>query len=159
MSGFDDQEATNRAPTTSLVRIEASSRAEAGILQLIITIIDHEVLDKAGAHPKYTGALIETLQRHGANRPNEYHGMYEVKRYPRSEARQPRFLGHTRFFPLEAIDRSVHLVPADFQFVDGDITKDVFFVNNTVDWDQYNTLCDPEFLKLWESQSRKLSRT
>ena len=57
-----------------------------------------------------------------------------------SYTRNPRTIGKRRFYSLSNIERSAHLVPGTVK------GKDFFYINSFIDWDQYNTIYDPEFL-------------
>jgi hypothetical protein len=53
-----------------------------------------------------------------------------------------RNLGSQRFYAMENILRSAYLVPA---VIPSDESYEAFFVNNYIDWEQFNTLYDPDF--------------
>ena len=42
---------------------------------------------------------------------------------------------------MQSILQSAHVVPAGYSYLD------LFYINNYVDWDQYNTLYSPDFLE------------
>ncbi|KAI9840208.1 MAG: hypothetical protein M1837_001836 [Sclerophora amabilis] len=108
-----------------------------GQLQLVVTIIDHERRDALGKPHVYAGALVEIWHPRNRGLSLEIHGMVEVERWPESRARQPRNLGQRRFYGMSTILRSAHVIPA---------RDKVSYVNNYIDWDQYNTLYEPDFL-------------
>jgi hypothetical protein len=43
-------------------------------------------------------------------------------------------------YSLENVIRSVHVIPTSAE-------HESFYVNNYIDWDHYNTLYDPDFLR------------
>jgi hypothetical protein len=49
-----------------------------------------------------------------------------------------RNIGHRYFFDMSTILRSAHIIPTG--------TTGLYYVNNYIDWDYYNTIFDPEFL-------------
>ena len=110
-----------------------------GHVQLIVSIVDHARRDSRGKHPMYSGVLLDLLRPRNNGQPNEIHGMIEMKTWPRTHAKSPRNLNGRRFYDLSMIMRSAHLIPSG-------INSDVFYVNNYIDWDQFNTLYDEEFL-------------
>lgn len=69
----------------------------------------------------YTGAFIEVMRWVNRGATDKVHGMFEVKNIPVSTSRNP------------------NLEPSNEH-----CTK--FYVNNFIDWDQYNTIYDPDFL-------------
>lgn len=110
-----------------------------GQLKIIISVLDQEHVCKRRSRV-YSGALIEVLRLRKGGEVHEVHGMIEVERWPKPiQDRQRRSLGNTRIYPMSTILRSAHLVPAT---LDGD---DIFFINNYIDWDTFNSLYDPDF--------------
>ena len=65
--------------------------------------------------------------------------MIEVEEWPQPTVRTPRTLVGRRFYELTNIIRSAHLIPGRCN------GKDMFYVNNYIDFDQFNTLYDPGF--------------
>ena len=63
--------------------------------------------------------------------------MIEVEPSLESQAKNPRKLGHRRFYEMSNVIRSAHVVPAG---------KGRSYINNYIDWDQYNTLYDVDFI-------------
>jgi Plavaka transposase len=112
-----------------------------GQLQLIVTVLDIERLDKYGVYVQYTGAMVELLQPLNHGLPHPTHGMVEVKRWPRSSVNTRQVLGGGRFYSMPSILRSAHVVPAATS------CPDLYYVNNYIDWDQYNTLYSDNFLE------------
>ena len=64
--------------------------------------------------------------------------MVEVEDWPQVRTQNPRNIGHQYFFDMSTILRSAHIIPTD--------NIGLYYINNYVDWDQYNTIFDPEFL-------------
>ena len=88
---------------------------------------------------EYCGAFVEVLQPRRNGQPHPYHGMLEmeVQSTPSPRTRQ--------IIAIDNILRGAHIVPA--QEAGGGVGQpEIFFVNNYIDWDQFNTLYDPDFL-------------
>jgi len=133
---------------------EGSGRC-VGQVQVIITVLDHQRPNSKGRPQRYTGALFELKRwiNRGATHP--VHGMHEVENFPPNTSQNSRLLGPRRFYDLSHIIRSAHLVPANQ-------ARTRFYVNNFIDWDQYNTVYDPDFMASgkqtadeWEKQKRQ----
>jgi len=138
-----------------------------GELQLIISVQDPErsrmIADDDGISRKksavYTGALLDRLQVLNSGQPHEIHGMVEARRCPcrrtLSEtcwsSSRKRNLGCRSFYPLENVIRSAHVIPTSAE-------HESFYVNNYIDWDQYNTLYDPNFLQNGKRLAKQLAR-
>ena len=109
-----------------------------GQLQAIITVINHQWHDTNGTVVQYTGALIDLLRfRHGGN-VHSIHGMIEAEDWPQKTSQSPRNISYCCFFDMSMILRSAHVIPSG--------NDGIYYINNFVDWDQYNTIFDPEFL-------------
>ena len=137
-------------------RTEVGSGKCVGQLQLIIFVLDHARLVQNRERPRvYTGVFLEVLRWVNKRATDKVHRMLEVEKQPVHTAKNPRLLGARRFYNLSNIIRSVHLIPVNEKF-----TR--FFVNNYIDWDQYNTVYDPEFIAKrtrvadnWEKSTRR----
>jgi hypothetical protein len=109
-----------------------------GQIQAIITVIDNSRHDNKGALVQYTGVFIDLLRLRNNGQVHGVHGMVEVKDWPQVHIQNPRNIGHRYFFDMSTILRSAHIIPTG--------TIGLYYVNNYVDWDHYNTIFDPEFL-------------
>ncbi len=86
----------------------------------------------------YTGAIVEIYNWRSRGLVHENHGIVELKKYPISKAENPLNLGGQQFYKISEFLRSAHIVLRD--------TKDnTFYLNNYIDWDQFNQLYDPEW--------------
>jgi hypothetical protein len=110
-----------------------------GELQVVITVLDPCRQDERGQSLRYVGALIDLFQLRNQGRHHDVHGMIEVQRVVRDPTRRHRTLGHRRFYRLDLIHRSAHLVPA------GRNKPGIYYINPYIDWDQYNSVYDREF--------------
>lgn len=136
-------------------------------LLAIVTVYDRDVRRKQSVAPgelvtsisaAYCGAFVEVL-RPRSKLPHEIHGMYEVELdddplVSEPNARRPRTIGNRRFYNLNNILRGAHVVPAFLEENEGladagrtGRKKKIYYINNYIDWDQYSTLYDPDFLK------------
>ncbi|KAI9750296.1 MAG: hypothetical protein M4579_006529 [Chaenotheca gracillima] len=125
-----------------------------GQLQVVLSVIDPDRLGDDRKPVVYTGALVEIFRPCNKGKPSKTHGMVEVERWPESKAEVRRNLGRRRFYDMPTILRSAHVVPA---------SGGKFFINNYIDWDQYNTLYEPDFLeegaRVAQRYSKQLGRT
>ncbi len=64
--------------------------------------------------------------------------MVEIEKYPISRAENPLNLGGQRFYKISEVLRSAHVVPRDTE-------GNTSYLNNYIDWDQFNQLYDPEW--------------
>jgi hypothetical protein len=137
-----------------------------GELLLIISVQDPDrwrvVTDDGGESRTkpvvYTGAFIDRLQIMKNSQPHDIHGMIEAQlcscRRSQTEkcwSAKKRNLGCRYFYALENVVRSAHVIPATPE-------HETFYVNNYIDWDQYNTLYDPEFLQKGKRLAQQLGK-
>jgi hypothetical protein len=112
-----------------------------GQVQLVVTVMDMDPERKSskGRQPRYTGALIDTLKYVDSGKCHRIHGMSEVQKWPPTTAKNPRKVGHRRFYHIDKVKRSAHIVP----------TKDDgrFYVNNYIDFEIFNFVYDEDFMK------------
>ena len=110
-----------------------------GELQVVVTVLDQCRQDEHGQSLRYIGALVDLFQLRNQGRHHDVHGMIEVQRVVRDRACRHRTLGHRRFYRLDLIHRSAHLVPIDRD------KPAAYYVNPYIDWEQYNSVYDREF--------------
>lgn len=60
-------------------------------------------------------------------------------------------VGTSIMYSLENVIRSAHVIPTSAE-------HESFYVNNYIDWDQYNTLYDPDFLRNGKRLAKQLAR-
>ncbi|KAH6025710.1 hypothetical protein HBI54_243530 [Parastagonospora nodorum] len=96
-------------------------------LYLILTIIDHTRYDKDGKHMAYIRAFSKVLLFNNNEQIDNTTGMLTFK-----------------FYDLSTIIRLVHLVPRDLPDLTTRTTMS-YYVNNYIDWDEYNRLYSPTF--------------
>ncbi len=112
-----------------------------GELQLVFMVREEDAGEELGvAHtPKYTGAMVKLLQWRQQKSVNPVHGMVEVEPWPITIGKNPRFLTGERIYSLAHIIKGAHVIPASLPPVQ------YWFVNNYIDWDQFNTLYNKDF--------------
>ncbi|KAH6283897.1 hypothetical protein HBI39_248240 [Parastagonospora nodorum] len=108
-------------------------------LHLILTIIDHTRYDKDGKHMAYIGAFSEVLLFNNNGQIDNTTGMLSVRRRAWNAAPKRRTLQAFKFYDLSTIIRPVHLVPRDLPDSTTRTTMS-YYVNNYIDWDEYNRL-------------------
>ncbi len=110
-------------------------------LQLVFTVRDKDAGGELGvAHTlKYTGAMVKLLQWRQRGSVNPVHGMVEVEPWPITIGKNPQFLIGERIYSLVHIIRGAHVILATLPLVQ------YWFVNNYIDWDQFNTLYNKDF--------------
>ena len=106
----------------------------------MMEVLDIDNRDFKGRPKRIQGALLDVFDYRHRGEVQEYHGMIEVARGRQSNAANPRTLGSRRFYGLPSIERSAHVVPATIR------GKEFFYVNNYIDWGQYNSIYNPDFL-------------
>lgn len=121
-------------------------------LLVVVSVLDAERLGHKGRAPIYTGAFLDVYSLRDQGRQSPTHGMIEAQRYPVNRSGDRRSLGHRRFYHLGLILRSVHLVPVSNE------ESDVFYINSYVDWDQYTTVFDPDFLAKDAAVMRRIGK-
>ena len=106
-------------------------------LLLIVTVADPERFTAKGKPITYTGAFVELYKWRNRGQVHEIHGMVELDKWHASTAENPRNLGAHRIIEVFLVLRSAHVVPRDQD-------RMVFYVNNYIDWDQFNQLYDAD---------------
>lgn len=123
-----------------------------GQLQLIVTVFDPTRQGARGKAARHTGALVELFEWRRGGLVHETHGMFEVARQCPRASKNPRALGAMRFYEIPTIIHCAHLVPKD-------AGNSVYYVNNWINWEAYNTIYDPDFLAKNRRAAAKLART
>ena len=112
-----------------------------GELQLVLTVRDKGLGSKDGYTQlsKYTWALVKLLRWRQKRSVHPTNSIFEVEPWPTTEARHQRFLTGARIYSIPYIIRGANVVPATAPLIQ------YWFVNNQIDWDQFNTLYDKDF--------------
>jgi hypothetical protein len=127
---------------------------QVGQLRVLIKVID---IGYSNNHykaepPAYCACLVDIYPFKNYGKPDPVHGMIEVTRPIVHTVNRPRVLKGRRFYGLKSIIRSAHVIPADY-YVEPKST-DTFFINNYIDWDQYQVLFEED----WEEKGRERAR-
>ncbi|KAH6422035.1 hypothetical protein HBI59_228420 [Parastagonospora nodorum] len=109
------------------------------VLYLILTIIDYTRYDKDGKHMAYIGAFSEVLLFNNNGQIDNTTRMLSVRRRAWNVASKRRILQAFKFYDLSTIIRLVHLVLRDLPDLTTRTTMS-YYVNNYIDWDEYNCL-------------------
>ena len=109
-----------------------------GKLLLIVTVADPERFTAKGKPITYTGAFVEFYKWRNRGQVHEIYGMVELDKWHASTAENPRNLGAHCIIEVSLVLRSAHVVPRDQD-------RMVFYVNNYIDWDQFNQLYDADW--------------
>ena len=110
-----------------------------GEVLVVVEVMDLGRRDFKQRPTRLQGVFMEIFNYRHGGQIQECHGM-EVERARPSTARNPRSLGKRRFYSLASIERSAHVVPASVK------GKEFFYINSFVDFDQYNSIYDQDFL-------------
>ena len=121
-----------------LMKKSHESEKQIGKLLLIVTVVDLERFTVKGKPITYTGAFVELYNWRNYGQVHEIHGMVELEKWYASTAENPRNLGAYRIIEVSSVLRSAHVVPRDQD-------RAVFYVNNYIDWDQFNQLYDADW--------------
>lgn len=107
-------------------------------LLLIISVIDEMKFIVSSSRKRYIDALVDVYRSLNDDRPHDIHEMVEIEQrdsthaFTRRNARRAR-----RFYELSIVLRNAHLISID---------SNTFYVNNYVNWNQYNIIYDEKFL-------------
>ncbi|KAH6091042.1 hypothetical protein HBI65_162100 [Parastagonospora nodorum] len=114
-----------------------------------------------GKHMAYIGAFSEVLLFNNNGQIDNTTGMLSVRRQAWNAAPKRRTLQAFKFYDLSTIIRSVHLVLRDLPDSTTRTTMS-YYVNNYIDWDEYNRLYLPTFdinlLRTLREYQRKRTR-
>ncbi len=111
-----------------------------GKLLLAVTVADRERFTPKGKPVTYTGALVELYNWRNRGQVHEIHGMIKLEKIRASIAENPRNLSAHRIIEIFSVLHRAQVVPRDQD-------KVVFYVNNYIDWDQFNQLYDPDWIE------------
>ncbi len=111
-----------------------------GKLLLIITMADPERFTFKGKSITYIGAFVELYNWRNHEQVHEIYGMIQLEKMCASIAKNPHNLGVHQIIEISSVLYSAHVVPRDQD-------KVVFYVNNYIDWDQFNLLYDPNWIE------------
>ncbi len=79
----------------------------------------------------YIGAFVELYNRRNCGQVHEIYGMIELKKMCASITENPRNLDAHQIIEIFSVLRNAPMIPKDQN-------KVVFYVNNYIDWNQFN---------------------
>ena len=79
----------------------------------------------------YIGAFVEIYNWRSRKLVHKTHGIVELEKYPILRAEKPLNLGGQRFYQISEVLQNAHVVPRDTE-------GNTFYLNNYIDWDQFN---------------------
>ncbi|KAH4886090.1 hypothetical protein HBH58_042010 [Parastagonospora nodorum] len=124
---------------SSSKRHNDSKHCDEEVLYLILIIIDYTCYDKDRKHIAYIGAFSEVLLFNNNEQINNTTRMLSVRQRAWNAASKRQTLQAFKFYDLSTIICSVHLVPRDLPDSTTRTTMS-YYVNNYIDWDEYNRL-------------------
>jgi hypothetical protein len=146
-------QALNHAQDTN-VQSSYLNGQRVGHLRALIKVVDIDFPD-LGIHdrrPEYCAALVDIHPLKNKGVPHPIHGIVEVTRGEVPTVDKPRALKGRRFYPLSTLIRSAHIIPASHNILEK--STDLFYINNYIDWDQYQVLYEDG----WEEKGRQRAR-
>ena len=124
-------------------------------IQIIIIMLNYQWFNFKKWSQRYTEMLFELKRWINKEATHSMHDMHEVKNFSSNTFQNSRLLDSCRFYNLLHIIRSAHLVSANQ-------TRIRFYVNNFINWNQYNTVYDLNFMTSnkqivdeWKKQKRQ----
>ncbi len=111
-----------------------------GKLLLTVTVADPEQFTPKSKPVIYTGTFVKLYNCRNRGQVNEIHGMIELEKMRTSIAENPRNFDAHRIIEISSFLHIAHVVPRDQD-------KVVFYINNYIDWDQFNQLYDLDWIE------------
>ena len=121
---------------------------------MIVTVADPERFTAKGKPITYIGAFVELYKWRNRGQVHEINGMIELDKWHASTAENLRNHGVHRIIEVSSILHGAHVVPRDQD-------RMVFYVNNYIDWNQFNQLYDNDWfnkgIRNTDAVARKLA--
>ena len=109
-------------------------------LLLIFTIIDFTRFTEKERQKIYTNVFMNVFKWRNKEKSNDIHEMIELNSWSSNQAAHRRNFDDRRIYDVRSVYRSAHVIFAKMQ-------KEIkFFFNNYLDWNQYNTCYDEDFM-------------
>ena len=105
-----------------------------------MTVADPEQFIAKAKPITYTGVFIKLYNWKNRGQVHEIYGMVELEMWCASTAKNPRNLSTYHIIEISSILYTAHVVPRDQKRI-------VFYVNNYIDWDQFNQLYNPNWME------------
>lgn len=119
-------------------------------LNLIVIVLNHKRLN-SNKSSVYTEILIKHLRKRHQELSHEIYDMIEMKNWSINLIRNSWKLKTHRFYWLTNVIRSAHVMLMNENM-------SIYYVNNYIDWNQYNTLYDKDFLKKRHQKMNELNK-
>ena len=100
--------------------------------------MDPQQLNQKEKQVMYTQALIEIYNWRYKRLVHETHGIVELEKYSISKAKNLLNLGSQQFYKISEVLQSAHVVSRNTK-------NNTFYLNNYINWDQFNQLYKPEW--------------
>jgi hypothetical protein len=143
---------------TQLLQVHPLNGQLVGQIRALVKVIDiyNQVDTPRQLLPSYCAALVDVYPLKNKGVPHPVHGMIEVHSAPIPTIERPRVLKGRRFYPLQSVLRSAHVVPASLELEP--CVSDVFYINNYIDWDQYQVLYEDDWEEKGYQRARKVRK-
>ncbi len=106
-------------------------------LLLIVTVLYPQWLDWKKKPVMYIRVFVEIYNWCYRRLVYKTYGMVELEKYPISRAENPLNLGSQQFYKISKVLQLAYVVPRD-------TVGNTFYLNNYIDWEQFNQLYNPE---------------
>ena len=114
-------------------------------LQICVSIRDVKLMNAEKKDTLHYEALVKIFRLRSNESFDQIHEMFEVEHWLKSQVRNSRNLNHCRFYELFSITRSAHLISVTIGREAENIDFKIWYVNNYIDWESYNTYYDSEY--------------
>ncbi len=111
-----------------------------GQLLLIVFVADPEQFTDKSKPITYIAAFVKLYNWRNSEQVHEIYGMVKFEKMRTSTAKHPRNLGAYHIIEISSILRSVYIIPRNKERI-------MFYINNYIDWDQFNQLYAPNWLE------------
>ncbi len=119
-------------------------------LNLIITVLNHKKLN-SNKSSIYIEILIKHFRKRYQELSHEIHDMIKMKNWLINLIRNSWKLEAHWFYWLTNVIRSAHVMLMNENM-------NIYYVNNYIDWNQYNTLYNEDFLKKKRQKMNELDK-
>ena len=109
-----------------------------GKLLLTVTVANPKRLDRKRKPVMYTRAFVEIQNWRSRELVHETYGIVELEKYLILRAEKSLNLGGQQFYKISEVLQSAYVLLRD-------IEGNTFYLNNYIDWNQFNQLYNPEW--------------
>ncbi len=114
-------------------------------LWIIISVADPLWENGWGKLKQYTGALVDLFKSMNKGCSHDVHSMIELNDWPTHVFNNPWFIEDWRFYTMSTVLWSVHVISASLEKRQR-IKDAMYYLNNFIDWDSYNSIYEKDFL-------------